>query len=65
MRHGMPTVPMPTAVEEPDTLLSLRECADRVYDGGRYRKVLRYGGPPVPGFPGEDAEWVRGRVEQR
>lgn len=62
VRDEMPVVPVPTVVEESDTLLPLRECADRVYDGGRYAKVLRYRESPVPGFLGLDAEWVRGRV---
>lgn len=58
VREPLPETPVPLSRNDGHTLLPLRLCVDRVYDGGRYAQELDYGRPPVPPLHGSDAEWA-------
>jgi len=58
VREPIPVIPVPLDRTTPAVALGLRLCLDRVYDEGRYPRLLRYSDPPTPALRKGDAEWA-------
>ena len=55
----LPTLAIPLLPGDPDIPLDLQAAFDRAYDGGPYRRVVRYGEDPIlPPLRPDQAEWV-------
>lgn len=60
LRHPLPVLPIPLRAPDPDIMLDLGEAFRETYDGGRYRRAVRYGRPLPENLPisAEDRAWA-------
>lgn len=62
----LPLIAIPLLPGDPDVPLDLQAAFDRTYDGGPYRKAIRYGEEPIkPALRPEQADWARSIVKPR
>lgn len=59
VRDRLPTVPIPLKPEDGTVPLELAPAFVQTYDHGRYRRLLRYGGPLPFGLSESDREWAK------
>jgi hypothetical protein len=58
-RQPLPSIPIPLAADDHDTVLDLQAAFSRVYEDFRYDHALDYRRPVRPRLSETDAEWVR------
>jgi hypothetical protein len=64
LEERLPVLAIPLLPGDPEVLLDLQAAFDRTYDGGPYRKAVRYGEAPIkPALRSEQAEWARSIVK--
>jgi hypothetical protein len=60
LEEPLPVLAIPLLPPDPEVLLDLQAAFDRAYDGGPYRKAVRYGEDPIkPALRPEPAQWVQ------
>jgi hypothetical protein len=60
---GYFVIAVPLTAELPAVALPLQTCVDRALAAGRYEEEFDYRKSPEPPFTGDDADWVRQRIE--
>ncbi len=63
LREPLPIVRVPLRRSDPDIALSLQTLIDRVYETGRYWRLLSAPLAPPP-LPKDDAEWLADRIRE-
>ena len=58
----LPVAPVPLLNGDGDHPLDLQFCFDAQYDGGAYRRLNAYDGPPDPPLPPEYRPWAAERI---
>ncbi len=58
LARRLPTIPIPLAEGDPDTLLDLQAVFDSTYDRAGYDYALKYSKPIAPALTAEQVEWV-------
>jgi hypothetical protein len=58
IRERLPGIPIPLLAPDPDIWLDLGELFATLYERGRYRRSLRYSGPPTAPLTTDDRQWA-------
>jgi hypothetical protein len=60
IREPLPVIPIPLLAPDADLAMNLQELFSFTYDRGRYRRSLKYSGPPQAALSQDDLQWVAG-----
>jgi hypothetical protein len=58
LRDPMPSIPIPLPGRQGEPTLDLRNCLDRAYEEGRYRRRAKYDLEPEPPLSESDQKWA-------
>jgi len=59
IRRALPAIPIPLSPPDPDLSLDLAVVVARVYDQGRYHRLIHYADPLDLPLAAEDQNWLR------
>ncbi|MEN3001421.1 MAG: DUF4058 family protein [Armatimonadota bacterium] len=58
LEEPLPVIGIPLRVGDTDATLDLQALINRVYEQGRYYRLIDYSQAPVPPLTDEEAQWV-------